>query len=139
MQSHCVLCLHRHVFIFTLFPHCLTAHFLRDCNNITIFDYVYTRRYSKINDIEEPTCQPSSSSYTSFGVGRMFYQYPLCFLDLTANARTSFPSRFSFSINPYLLRPFGDGFTFFTTSNAASYSRSSANMALPEATTTQDS
>ncbi|KAK0603776.1 hypothetical protein LWI29_008519 [Acer saccharum] len=46
------------------------------------------------------------------------YLYPIRFLDTTTNTTASFSCRFSSSILPSSMCPFGDGFAFLITSNA---------------------
>lgn len=145
MHSHDFLLLWHHFFICTLFLHSLDALHLPDSNNITLFNDAHFRRNS-ISLTQELTCNSSSSSSspsssnTPVGVGRAFYKYPIRFLDPARNSTASFSSRFSFSIIPSPVCPFGDGFTFLITSNGASYSHSDGHMGLPEsAKNTQDS
>ncbi|KAK9270335.1 hypothetical protein L1049_025914 [Liquidambar formosana] len=81
---------------------------------------------------EELTCLTSPPSPPPSGVGRALYVYPIRFLDFATNATASFSCRFSFSIIPSSLCPFGDGIAFLITSNAGSFSHSDGYMGLPE-------
>lgn len=93
-------------------------------------------------------CYPSSSSSTpaaasasssSSGVGRALYVHPIRFLDSRTNNPASFSSRFSFSIIPSPLCPFGDGMAFLITSDAGYFSLSDGHLGLPERFSSQDS
>ncbi|KAJ0085063.1 hypothetical protein Patl1_08105 [Pistacia atlantica] len=97
-------------------------------NNITLYGDAYFRD-NAISLTQELTCFFSSSS--SSGIGRALYLYPIRFLDPTTNTTASFSCKFSFSIIPSPLCPFGDGFAFLVTSTADSYTRSKGYMGLP--------
>ncbi|XP_044475611.1 L-type lectin-domain containing receptor kinase S.6-like [Mangifera indica] len=118
------------IFTFTSLP----------ANNITLYGDAYFRD-NAISLTQELTCLSSSSSSSSSpssspsssssGIGRALYLYPIRFLDSTTNTTASFSCKFSFSIIPSPLCPFGDGFAFLVTSSADSFTRSKGYIGLP--------
>ncbi|XP_044510991.1 L-type lectin-domain containing receptor kinase S.6-like [Mangifera indica] len=99
--------------------------------NITLYGDAYFRD-NAISLTQNLNCHsPSSSSSPSLGVGRALYLSPIRFLDPTTNTTASFSSKFSFSIIPSPLCPFGDGLAFLVTSSADSFTRSKGYMGLP--------
>ncbi|KAK1575608.1 hypothetical protein Q3G72_006905 [Acer saccharum] len=99
-------------------------------NNVTLYGDAHFRN-DAISLTQEFTCFSTSSTSSSSGVGRAMYLYPIRFLDTTTNTTASFSCRFSFSILPSSMCPFGDGFAFLITSNADSFSTSNGYMGLP--------
>ncbi|KAK4859952.1 hypothetical protein QYF36_014822 [Acer negundo] len=98
-------------------------------NNVTLYGDAHFRN-DAISLTQEFTCL-STSSTSSSGVGRALYLYPIRFLDTATNTTASFSCRFSFTILPSSMCPFGDGFAFLITSNADSFSTSNGYMGLP--------
>lgn len=104
-------------------------------NNVTLYGDAHFRN-NAISLTQEHGCfhPPSSSASSSSsysGVGRALYLYPIRFFDPTTNTTASFFCRFSFSIIPSPLCPFGEGLAFLITSNAESFSLSNGYMGLP--------
>ncbi|KAL1823487.1 hypothetical protein ACET3Z_010265 [Daucus carota] len=88
---------------------------------------------------QETSCLSSSNS--SNGIGRAFYDYPVRFLDISSNVTASFSCKFSFTITSSSPScPLGDGIAFFITSNSGFFSVSNGYMGLPnEVSDPQDS
>ncbi|KAL4272769.1 hypothetical protein GQ457_13G010620 [Hibiscus cannabinus] len=97
-------------------------------NNITLYGDAFFRNHG-FSLTQETTCLPPSSPSD---IGRALYVYPVRFLDLKTKAAASFSCRFSFSIIPNPICPFGDGFVFLIASDAGSVSFSSGHMGLPQ-------
>ncbi|XP_065882217.1 L-type lectin-domain containing receptor kinase S.6 [Euphorbia lathyris] len=105
-------------------------------SNVTFYGDAHLR-HDAISLTQEHKCsQPSSSSsfpasFTSTGVGRAIYLYPIQFIDPTTNTPASFSCRFSFTIIQSPGCPFGDGMAFLITSSADSFSFSNGYIGLP--------
>ncbi|XVF39113.1 hypothetical protein PTKIN_Ptkin01aG0009300 [Pterospermum kingtungense] len=101
---------------------------LLTATNITLYGDAFFRN-NGIGLTQETSCLPSSSPSV---IGRALYIYPIRFLDLKSQDTVSFTCRFSFSITPNPLCPFGDGVAFLITSNADSIGFSNGYMGLPQ-------
>ncbi|KAA3485085.1 L-type lectin-domain containing receptor kinase S.6-like [Gossypium australe] len=98
-------------------------------NNITLYDGAFFST-DGICLTQETTCLPSSSSPSH--IGRALYAYPIRFIDLRTRDNASFTCRFSFSIIPNPVCPFGDGIVFLVTSRPDSFSFFNGYMGLPQ-------
>ncbi|KAE8694738.1 L-type lectin-domain containing receptor kinase S.6 [Hibiscus syriacus] len=114
------------LFFFFTFPSISSS--LLPQSNITLYGDAFFRN-NGFSLTQETTCLPPSSPSD---IGRALYVYPVRFLDPKSKATASFSCRFSFSIIPNPICPFGDGFVFMITSNAGSVSFSNGHMGLPQ-------
>ncbi|KAK6257690.1 hypothetical protein QUC31_001149 [Theobroma cacao] len=128
MQVSCLFLFWVHLFFLLNFAFPSLSHPLLTPNNITLYGDAFFRN-NGISLTQETTCLPSSSPAN---IGRALYAYPIRFLDLKNKTTASFSCRFSFSIIPNPLCPFGDGIVFLITSNADSFSFSNGYIGLPQ-------
>ncbi|KAK8649187.1 hypothetical protein V6N13_129921 [Hibiscus sabdariffa] len=119
---------HPRLLLFFIFTFPSISPSLLPQNNITLYGDAFFRNHG-FNLTQETTCLPPSSPSD---IGRALYVYPVCFLDLKTKDATSFSCRFSFSIIPNPICPFGNGFVFLIASDVGSVSFSSGHMGLPQ-------
>ncbi|XP_007019440.2 PREDICTED: L-type lectin-domain containing receptor kinase S.6 [Theobroma cacao] len=128
MQVSCLFLFWVHLFFLLNVAFPSLSHPLLTPNNITLYGDAFFRN-NGISLTQETTCLPSSSPAN---IGRALYAYPIRFLDFKNKTTASFSCRFSFSIIPNPLCPFGDGIVFLITSNADSFSFSNGYIGLPQ-------
>ncbi|XVE95664.1 hypothetical protein REPUB_Repub02eG0118100 [Reevesia pubescens] len=128
MQLSCLFVLWVHLFFLLNFTFPSLSLPVLPPNNITLYGNALFRN-NGISLTQETNCL--QSSFPS-DIGRALYVYPIRFLDLKSKHIASFTCRFSFSIIPNPLCPFGDGIVFLITSNADSFSFSNGYMGLPQ-------